>query len=230
MKKTFTMITLLAGAVSGYSQGTITFSDYSPTLAQQIFNVQSTPPTGATATTVTYGGYTEFQYLGSTGAANEYPQGSAVFAAGTALSGTGFAAQLFAAAGPGDAISDLSPQGPTLHFYTTSIVLGFVKGTVTPTIPTDVNGLSTIAIASWDTDNGAYLTLAAAQAAGEPWGFSNTATVTPAPGDDAPINMPLTIEGFSLGTEVPEPNTIALAFTGAILLGSFRRNPARSVR
>lgn len=62
MKKTITTIALLAGAVSGYSQGQINMNDYSdPTFSIQIFNIS----TGANIP-VTYGGYTAMEVQGNT--------------------------------------------------------------------------------------------------------------------------------------------------------------------
>lgn len=220
MKKSLTMLALLAGAVSGYSQGQVDFTDYGGVLQQQIFNVQTSAPSGAQAVSVTYGGKTVNEYVGSTANAQELPPGSAVFAAGTALSGSGFDAELFTSATPNDTIADLSAVTGILHFSTTANGAGFPKSValVTTTIPTGVTG--TMAIAAWASTgvDGAATTLATAQADGYAWGFSTTGALTP---NASPGPIPADIEGFSLGT-VPEPSTIALGVMGASAL-LFRR-------
>jgi len=227
MKKTVTLITVLAGAVSGYSQGIVSFSDYNGAQQQQVFNTQANPVTGATLTSVTFGGYTVNEYVGSTANAAELPSGSAVFA-GAGLSGTQFDAQLLAAAGTGLPISSLVAQGSILHFYTTAALLGFVKGTAAVTLTSGAVP-TTIAFAAWTVNSagvaGAATTLAMAQAdeqagdAGYAWGVSTTQTVTP--NTSLPLALTGGMEGFSLGT-VPEPSTIALGVMGASAL-LFRR-------
>lgn len=234
MKKTLTAITLLAGAVSGFSQGQVIFADYSGGLQQQIFNVQTTAPAGATLTSVTYGGYTVSEYVGSTSTTGESPAGSAVFAAGTALSGSGFDAELLASATPNDTLSDLalvplntSSASAILHFNTSAALQGFIKGTSTVAIPGLATGATgTYAIAAWSTDGGLYTTLAAAQAADKatpnsaPWGISTLGAVTPA---NPAASIPADVTGFSLGVvPTPEPSTIALGVMGASAL-LFRR-------
>jgi len=233
MKKSLTMLALLAGAVSGYSQGQVVFADYAGFLQQQIFNVQSAPPSGATSVTVSNGGFTTTEYVGSTANTAENPQGSAVFAAGTALSGTGFDAELYASSTAGASISQLSAVSSLLHFGTTAAQLGFVKNTTLATVPGLATGATgTYAIAAWASTgvDGAATTLAAAQADGYAWGFSTTGFLTPgnppvdlgapqAAGDPA---LSGTVEGFSLGSTVPEPSTIALGVMGASAL-LFRR-------
>jgi hypothetical protein len=227
MKKTLTLVTLLAGAVSGYSQGQLVFTDYAGTADMQIqvFNTQATAPTGATQVTVTYGGYTVVEYQGNP-AAPASPAGTVVYNAGTALSGTGFDAQVYYSATAGDTLADLTPVTGVLHFSTgTTSPVGFIKGTDTDTLValgTDSTG--TIAIAAWSTDGGLYTTLAAAQLADKttpnsaPWGFSSLAAITP---QNPPVPIPSSLESFSLGA-VPEPSTIALGVMGASAL-LFRR-------
>jgi hypothetical protein len=226
MKKPLIVMVLLAGTVSGYSQGQVNFSDYQGFLQQQVFNVQSSAPAGATAVFVTNGGYTTFEYQGSTAFANEMPQGSAVFAAGTALSGTGYDAQLFVSATAGASINQLTAAGGVLHFNTAAALLGLAKASILVTIPgLPVGSTGTYAFAAWNNDGGVDTTLAEAQAAGEPWGFSTTAFLipgnppvpigAPAAGTTTPLASGL-VEGFSLGVdEVPEPGTIALGLFGA---------------
>jgi len=64
--KTITVMALLVGAISGYSQGQIEFTMYySGGLAQQIFNTQ---PTTNNNTMVAYGGYSVWEEQGSSSA------------------------------------------------------------------------------------------------------------------------------------------------------------------
>jgi len=232
MKKSLTMLALLAGAVSGYSQGEVTFADYAGFLQQQVFNSQTSAPSGATLVTVSNGGFTTTEYVGSTAAAS--PSGNAVYAAGTALSGSGYDAQLFTSATAGASISQLAADGGILHFQTSAAQLGFIKSSTLVTIPGLATGATgTYAIAAWASTgvDGAATTLATAQADGYAWGFSTTAFVTPG---NPPVDLgapqvvggspPLSgdVEGFSLTSSVPEPSTVALGVMGASAL-LFRR-------
>jgi hypothetical protein len=226
MKKTLTLVTLLAGAVTGYSQGIVTLQDYAGPLDVQIFGVQTSAPANGTATPVTWGtgeNTSISEYVGSTAATSEIPQGTTVYAAGTALSGTGFDADLLIGAGSGDAISALAPAGTAVnHFYTTAVALGYIKGASTYTV-TGINGAVTVAIAAWQNTgvDGAATTLAAAQADGYAWGISLPENMTI--NGTTPTVIPSTgIESFSLGTPVPEPSTIALGVMGVSAL-LFRR-------
>jgi hypothetical protein len=196
-------------------------------MEQQVFNTQATAPSGATLTTVTMGGSTINEYVGST-AADHLP-GSAVFADGTALSGTGFDAVLLVGAGQNDAVNTLSPLGKVENFYTEPEAIGFFKGAQGLTVPVEANDNVTVAFASWAVNStgvaGAATSLAEAQAyeaagyAGYYWGVSTTANLVAATGIEFNPFMPATIEGFSLGTEVvPEPGTIALGVMGASAL------------
>jgi hypothetical protein len=238
MKKTLTVIALLAGAVSGYSQGAITFSFYNGTgLKQQVFNTQ----TGA-ATSVTYAGQTVMETIGSTAAGIETPKGSTVYQ-GSGLSGTGYNIQLLA--GPagitsangtssanGAANVGLVAVGGTSTFHTGAATLGMQQAAVSITLPTQsyfaVGDQVSLAVAAWNNDGGLYPTLASAVAGtgqvGDAWGISSVVTTTYASGlpSAPPAAMPTTIEGFSLGTSTPEPSTIALGVMGASAL-LFRR-------
>ena len=232
---------MLAGAVSVYSQGLVTFADYSGAMQQQVFGYQSSAPTSGgnpiASTSVTLNGYTVSEYQGSTAAANELSPGTTVYAANTALSGTGFDAQLLAAAGSGDSIGSLTAQGGILHFNTTASSVGFAKGSSAVTLGAGQSGAITVAFAAWvinaGGDKGAATTLAQAQAdaladaaenndGGYAWGVSTTANLTV--NNSLPTAMPQSIQGFSLGqaASTPEPSTIAL---GVIVVSTllFRR-------
>jgi hypothetical protein len=175
MKKILTVLTLLGGVVSGFSQTEVSFYDEGePThLSQQIFNQQSP---AASTYAVTYGGYTTYEEMGSTASSVEYPQGNTVYATGAPLTGTGFDAQLLGAPGTGDPVSQLSPlvgvdsESGILNFFSVPAAAGLVQGSVNDIIPGSLPQGSplTVAIAVWNNGGGQYSTLAAAQAAGEP--------------------------------------------------------------
>jgi len=229
MKKTLTIVTLLAGAVSGYSQGQINFYDYGTGLKQQIFNVQLTAPVNGTQVSETYNGDTIMEYQGSTAATAETPKGTTVYN-GAGLSGASFDAQMLASTVPNDTLADLTAQGTIIHFFTQSAAAGYASGTVTETFASGTT--ATIAIAAWAVNSGGALgaatTFAQAVAdtatgdAGYAWGVSTLANDTMATGSETLPTMPTTIEGFSLGQAVPEPSTIALGVIGASTL-LFRR-------
>jgi hypothetical protein len=223
MKKTLTIVAVLAGAVSGYSQGQIFFYNYATeggsTLKQAIYNVQ---PTANDNYSVTYNNYTVSEELGSTSATAETPKGTTVYS-GTGLLGTGFTSQLYASSTPNDTLGDLAPVGSTQPFFTgPSTAAGFINGAQTETLLT--GSVVTIAIAAWQTTgaDGAASSLAVAQADGYAWGFSNLANDVLAVAPATPTPMPTTIESFSLGQSIPEPSTIALGVMGVSAL-LFRR-------
>jgi hypothetical protein len=244
MKKTITVIALLAGAVSGYSQGQVYFYGYaaegSPasTLHQAIYGLQ----TGTYS--VTYGGSTVLETVGSTTAvqnSKETPTGTAVYTS-TPLGGMGPAADAILLEGAaGDTLSQLTPVGTVLPFYTTAAGVGFIKGAEIETLASvPFSTTITIAIAAWNVNAGgdqnggaAVTTLAEAIAAstadvleandgGYGWGISATVSDTTAASGLPPTPMPTTLESFSLGQAVPEPSTIALGVIGASAL-LFRR-------
>jgi hypothetical protein len=219
MKKTLivTVIALLAGAVSGYSQGQVFFYNYETeggtTLKQAIFDVQ---PTANDNTSVTWGGYTVQEEMGSTSASSETPKGTTVYS-GTGLLGTGYEAQMLASPIPNDTLNDLVPVGNVLPFFTIAAGAGYLNGMQIVTVGSGT--VLTVAIAVWNNGGGQYTTLAEAQAAGEPWGISNTANDPTAVVPNLPTSMPTSIESFSLGgpeiQSIPEPGTIALGALGA---------------
>jgi len=173
MKKTLTMMALLAGAVAGYSQGTILMNDYNGSFGIQIFGPQSL---AASSNSVSYGGFTGSEEMGDTANANIFPTpGTTVYAAANPL-GAGFSVQLLAAPGV-TTLANLLPvsaanEGVVTTWYTTGVGAGagfWSTGNV-PTIP-GATGTATIAIAAWETS---YGSLAAAQASGASgvWGIS----------------------------------------------------------
>jgi hypothetical protein len=241
MKKTLTAITLLAGAVAGYSQGTVAVADYGESsFIIHIYAPQTSAPTGNVTTAVmTYGGHTSgTEYMGNV--SNDKPTasaGNAVYNTGSALSGTAYDLQLLGANNTGDALSALSTLGTPTTFYTSTTLAGTFKGSVSTPIPGSVPGPATdsppgtgatVALAAWATTgpDGTASTLAAAQADGYAWGISALGNVFATGGNSSPPTsapfLPTSIESFSIAVSAPEPSTIALGVIGASAL-LFRR-------
>jgi len=208
---------LLAGAVSGYSQGEVVFNLYSSTLKEVIYNTQANA-----STPVSYGGVTVLETVGNSTASIQKPAGTTVYQ-GAGLSGTGYDVQLLA--GPaGTAAAGLLPVSSIFNFKTGAATLGLMAGSQAVTLPSAYGGagaMASLAVAAWNNEGGTVTSLANAVAGGTPWGispvvqFALVTSPTPSPA------MPTTIQGFSLGT-VPEPSTIALGVMGASTL-LFRR-------
>jgi hypothetical protein len=228
MKKTLTIITLLAGAVAGYSQGEINFLGNITGFKQVIYSAN--PGGTGNNVTVTYNGYTVSEEQGSTAAAPESPTGNTVYG-GTLLTGTAYDATLLGAPGSGDTLSQLQPLLTTsstyaiLNFYTGGTPSGTLMGSI-PVVTGASGGPETIAIAAWQATGaaGAANTLAAAQADGYAWGISALANITSISAPSTPAAMTTASNlnlSFSLGS-VPEPSTIALGVIGASTL-LFRR-------
>jgi len=236
---------LLAGAATCYSQGTITVGDANSYFAIQVFGPQSVANSTVAIVDGAYSGYEE---MGDTanpnvsngtpgnGNAPEYP-GTTVYAAHNPL-GAGYSMQVIAASGTVTAYSGLSPvgngtggSGVWSTWYTGSAQTGeggFWNSGLIAKLPSAT--LDTIALAAWNNEGGTITSLAAAQAAGDPWGLSAMETIVPATGIEFP--PPLFDGGgagnaggittFSLVTSVPEPSTIALGVMGVSAL-LFRR-------
>jgi hypothetical protein len=220
VKKSSTVIALLAGAASVYSQGLVSMNDYSGSFTIQIFNWQ---PVIANAVEVSYGGYTVTEEMGTSPNLQLNSPGTTVFAPGSAL-GTGYSVQLLAAPGAGDALSTLVPTGPVittwytpaggnpavgLNGYWYSIANAAIAGAAPGTA-------ATVALAAWYNDDGVIASVAAAQSIGDPWGVSITGNVDQLGGNGVPPpNLPASIVSFSLVAEIPEPSTTALCFLGA---------------
>jgi len=242
MKKTLTVIALLAGAVSGYSQGEILFNFYNSAVGQVRQSIWNTQSAAASTYAVTYGGKTVNEEVGSTSAGPENPKGTTVYA-GTGLSGSGYDIQLLA--GPAGIATvggtssqngannvGLAPVSSIFNFKTSVALSGYQSGSqTTVTLPTQSyfsgGDQVSLAVAAWNNEGGTVTTLAAAVAGGTPWGISPVVQSTFAGGLPVPnspsLPLPTTLEGFSLGVvATPEPSTIALGVMGASAL-LFRR-------
>lgn len=215
MKKTLILGAMLAGALGANAQGTVNFNE-SGTYTIHIYGPQVASP----GTSVSGNG------------PNDIPAGSTVYdpasEVGGSSTGTGLgngnmvSVELYGAAGSGDPLSSLQP----LSQYTGHISIKpggagqFVAAAQTgtdPGIPGSVaNGNATVALAAWFNGGGAYTSIVAAQAAGQPAAFSDTATINGTGGFGTPPTTPpfIGVNSFSL-TGVPEPSTIALGVMGA---------------
>jgi hypothetical protein len=218
MKKTLTVIALLAGAVSGYSQGEVIFNLYNGSyLKLAVFNTSSL---GASTYAATYGGKTVYEQIGNTSANTETPKGTSVYTGG-GLSGTAYDIELLA--GPANTpMSGLSPVSSVFNFKTGAATLGIMSGSQTVTLPSQDGTTASVAIAAWSS---AYSSLANAVASGVSgtWGISPVEQTSALPVSPAPAGaLPQSLESFSLGVSTPEPSTIALGVMGASAL-LFRR-------
>jgi hypothetical protein len=231
MKKTIIAITLLAGAVSGYSQGEITFEGYATgatTLRAQIFNTQANATTA-----ITYAGQTVYEILGNTSVNTANPKGTTVYS-GTGLTGSGYTAELLAGPSGATSYDQLTPISSSfLPFKPSAGLAGYTTGSASVTLPTSAafgqGSTPVFAIAAWNNLGGTVTSLAAAVAGdvnnSDPWGISSivqsTTALNVAP-NPVYAAMPLAQFGFSLGVQTPEPSTIALGVMGASAL-LFRR-------
>lgn len=222
MKKTLATLTLLAGAVSGYSQAQVQFYNYGAGLHQAIYNTQSL---AASTYSVTWGGHTVMEEVGSTTTKIASPSGTTIYTANQ-LSGAGYSAELLAADGGGKSISSLAEEGQVLSGFKTSPA-GMIASSETVNLDASITAgdTVTIAIAAWANTgvDGAATSLAQAQSDGYLWGISPTMTEGSGGGSIAATPMPNPgLVSFSLGVTTPEPSTIALGVLGASSL-LFRR-------
>jgi hypothetical protein len=235
MKKTLTAMTLLAGAVSVYSQGAISMNDYNGGGAG--FEIQVFPAQPLIASTVdvsgaiTNGGVYKEEMGQPVNTYLPHP-GLTVYVTGTKSSiGPGYDVGLLALDG-GNATTygqlSLVPSSiVTTWWNSASSVTGGNYGvwnsSATATVPGSASTAS-VAIAAWQATGpaGAAATLAQAQADGYGWGVSSIQTASLAVGTGSPGFLPTTITSFSLAQSVPEPSTVALGVIGASTL-LFRR-------
>ncbi|HZM06069.1 MAG TPA: PEP-CTERM sorting domain-containing protein [Candidatus Saccharimonadales bacterium] len=225
MKKTLTIVTLLAGAVGVYAQGSMEFTDYIGDFNISIYG----PGTGTHASTQINGsGPTDTPAGTQTGytAAGSVKIGGSATGTGSAAYGNGslWTVQLYAANGSGDAASALLPvSGATANFYTSggTGTAGWFNVNKIVTIPgTTAGNAATVMLAAWYSGGGAA-SYAAAVAAGVPAGESSTETLGAMGGNQfSPPDLGAaspglgTITSFSM-TGVPEPSTIGLGIMGA---------------
>jgi hypothetical protein len=239
MKKTITLIALLAGAAGVHAQGTVQFADYVANFTIDVWSPNPAAPTveqrGNTATdspvgSTVYGGAPLGGSAAGTGATsygngNNYSIGlyastssaSVVTLANGELAGT---APFQTSGGTGKANVIESPAfggGGNAGSWVNN------TGLALPGTATGSAGSAQIELAAWYNGGGTITSYAAAVAAGDPTGFSQIATITglgganpTGPSSTAPTLAGLGITSFSLTTSaVPEPSTIALGIIGA---------------
>jgi hypothetical protein len=227
---TLTVITLLAGAVSAYSQGIVQLNDTGTGLTIQVFGPQ---PLANSPVLIVDGAYSGYEEMGDTINPNSGNPGSTFYTAANPL-GNGYTVQLMAAGGTtATQYSQLSPVGDSaggsgrITTWGTGNYLtawgGFWNTEIYAIVPDGTADV--VAIAAWNNEGGTVTSLLQAQQAGDPWGLSamETASVVPASSgfpppylDDPPITS------FSL-VAVPEPSTIALGVMGVSALLIRRR-------
>jgi len=229
MKKTLILGAMLAGAVGAQAQGTVAFSDGAGGFEIHIYAPQAASPG------------TEVQ--GNAG--NDQPSGSTTYDAGSAIGGSGtgtgygngnnVSVELYGLTGAGDSLA--SVQANPLSQYVghagtkSAAAAGLFVDTFSgtdPGIPNTSGGVATVALAAWWNPGGAYPTIGAAQAAGQAYGWSDTATITALGGTGSPPAPNPSLAGltsFSLisVTTSPEPSTIALGIMGASAFLARRR-------
>jgi hypothetical protein len=242
MKKTLTLttLTLLAGALSAYSQGILSFTDGGSSFAIQVFGPQSTAASTVLVVDGAYSGYEEMGDTANANAANTSTgqgitstAGNTVYAAGTAL-GTGYTVNLLYGPSTATTYAALTPVtaangGVVTTWFTAAHgnplvgFSGFWNSGNTVLLPAPTT--YTVAIAAWNNESGTVTSLAAAQAAGDPWGLSAMETYTAGISTVTPASLTdPTITSFSLVTTgVPEPSTIALGVMGVSALLIRRR-------
>jgi hypothetical protein len=237
MKKTLVAVALLAGAVSGYSQGQVSMGDY----GNVDFQISVWSP-NVGSPTLQVQGDSSIALDTAAGAAADNPSGNTVYT-GTPLGGnaadTGTTAsdfgngnvwsiQLYAAAGTVDSFSGLSPvAGSTANFFVDSTVEGNAgswNSSSAATVPGVANGSpATLAIAAWYNGNGVYTSYAQALAAGQLTGYSTLGVVDLNGVPNIPPDLPglgqaQTLSGgitsFNVYSSIPEPSTIALGVIG----------------
>ena len=242
-----TVMVLLAGAMSVYSQGIVSsqgyvsMNDYNGGVGIgmeiQVFPSQ---PIAASTVFVSVNGYSGYEEMGQSGNTYLPNPGRTVYSTGQSTIGPGYDVGLLALDGGGATSysqlsqvpldngtyyvsqwwnNEFSQLNPTLNNN-----YGIWNTTASAIIPGSAT-FASVAIAVWQGNGsfGAATTLAQAQADGYEWGVSSIQT-TPVASADSPTSvwLPQTLTSFSLVDPVPEPGTIALGLLGASAL-LFRR-------
>jgi len=220
MKKSLTIVTLLAGAVGAYSQGLVQWEAYSAGGGSTLpVSVEVYAPSPSAPGTQVYGN-----------GANDVPAGTQTYT-GALIGGSGTGAtsptdyangnlwsvQLYGNGGSGDAASTLvAVPGATETFATSAGDAGEWNAPASSaSIPNSTaGGPVTVQLDVWY-NGGGTLTYAQAAAAGDPVGVSPIMTLT----SGAPPATPPTLAGGGLTSfslmQTPEPSTIALGIIGA---------------
>jgi len=245
MKKTLTLVALMAGAVGVYAQGTVVWSDYVSGFSIDVWSPNTQSPG------VVQQGNTSTDNPAGTTVYTGVPIGGASTSAGTTATSYGngdeYTIGLYASTSSATAVSlagtaDLVATSP---FYDTGGTgkAGILEGpafgggpgyaggwTANFGVPTPVSltgtssgsaGSAQLQLAAWYNDNGTYTSYAAALAAGVPTGYSVVGSLSGLGGANAsgpPSTAPnLGAAGITSFSlaTVPEPSTIALGIIGA---------------
>jgi hypothetical protein len=234
MKKTLTIISLLAGATGIYAQGTINWSDY---VAHQ-FSISVLSPS-STPTAETQGNTSFDTPAGSTA----YP--GSVYLGGTAtgsgptgyFNGNNYTVGLYLGTSQA-AVATAVASGAPVATATFNTTLGQDNAGIWATSGLTIAdaaiapGTSVyVELAAWYNGAGAT-SYATAFAAGSPVGEGDISTAEATLGGQGPSGPPATaptlaglgLTSFDLTTPTPEPSTIALGVMGASALLFRRRN------
>jgi hypothetical protein len=231
MKKSITLIALLAGAVGVQAQGTVNFQTYLTTWNIAVWSPQVATPT------VEVQGNTSTDLPAGTTSYTGVPIGGSASGSGPTGYGNGanYEVGLYAVAGTtAPSLAGTTDLLATGHFATSggtgaaNVVNGANGGlagswvgnasVAIPSAGTGLTGVATVELAAWYSGGGAT-SYAAAVAAGVPTGVSAVATLDGLGGANvgSPASFPATlgaVTSFSL-TTTPEPSTIALGVMGA---------------
>jgi len=232
MKKILILAVSVAGAVGAYAQGTVNFAEagdatiliYAPQTA-----TPGTETTGNTAADTPAGTTT---YTGGTIGGNNTSTGPTGYG-----NGNNYTAELYGLAGTtATTFSQLSAL--TQYRSTFATKAGgagqFLGASPSPDPGVPNTGLAaganaTLSLAAWYNNNGTITSVAAAMAAGVPYGWSPLFQVNGLGGSGSPPATPpdlVGLQSFSLITPgpVPEPGTIALGLMGAAAFLARRRS------
>lgn len=212
MKKLVLTACALTCAVSVFAQGTVIFNNR---------------VTGTTVSRV-YGPNPADTSKAQTGnaATVDFPAGTTDWTGYPLLDGTGYSAQLWAAAGANAAVASLVGANPITSFRT-GAAAGFING-VTATL-TGVPGdtaVATLQMRVWDNKGGTVTSWDAAVTGDARRGSSALFNLNAIGGTLNPAPALVGLTSFNItggGAVVPEPSTFALAGLGAAALLIFRR-------
>jgi len=229
-------MTLLAGAVSVYSQGAVSLNDYNGGNSGFKIQVFQPQPLASSPVLVSVNGQTSY-YEEMGNPANTYMptahQGTSVYPNSPSTIGPTTDIALYASDSTGaTSFSQLAIASPIVNTWYNSSYgskinnnYGIWKTSVSASVPGSATAGS-VAIAAWQNTgpDGAASTLAEAQADGYAWGISSIVNSALTTGSGSPATLPTTITSFSevVAVSTPEPSTIALGVIGASTL-LFRR-------
>lgn len=234
MKKTLILALSVVGAVGAYAQGTVNFSEAGDATSH-IY-----APQGAGTSEVTGN------------AANDSPSGAATYAAGSSIggnststgstgygNGNNFTAELYGVSGTTASLASVLAAPLTQYSSTFSTKPGGAGQFLGSSPATDpgISGATggtgaSLSLAAWYNGGGTITTLAAAEAAKVPYGWSPLFTINGPLGNQSTGGPPATppdlvgLQSFSLiatTTPLPEPGTIALGIMGAAAFLARRR-------